>query len=215
MDIARVNNLTRIKRCCTIMGRKDSEEMPAAQIFYPCMQCADVFFLKADICQLGMDQRKVNMLAREYAGDKKMRFKPVIISHHMLSGLKQGQEKMSKSDPDSAIFMEDTAEDVKRKIKKAYCPPAEVEGNPIMDYAKNIIFGYYGTLTVLIEGAPVTFSSYEDLELEFKADKVHPGDLKAAVGEALNRILEPVRTHFAQGEPKALLEKIKKFKVTR
>jgi tyrosyl-tRNA synthetase len=30
----------------------------------------------------------------------------VIISHHMLAGLKEGQEKMSKSDPDSAIFME-------------------------------------------------------------------------------------------------------------
>jgi tyrosyl-tRNA synthetase len=64
MDIARLNNLARIQRCCTIMGRKESDEMSAAQIFYPCMQCADVFFLKADICQLGMDQRKVNMLAR-------------------------------------------------------------------------------------------------------------------------------------------------------
>lgn len=41
------------------MGRKDSDELSAAQIMYPCMQCADVFFLKADICQLGMDQRKV------------------------------------------------------------------------------------------------------------------------------------------------------------
>lgn len=46
MDVARVNNLPRIQRCCTIMGRKDTEEMSAAQIFYPCMQCADVFFLK-------------------------------------------------------------------------------------------------------------------------------------------------------------------------
>lgn len=36
----------------------------------------------------------------------------------MLMGLKQGQAKMSKSDPDSAIFMEDTVEDVNRKIKK-------------------------------------------------------------------------------------------------
>jgi hypothetical protein len=42
----------------------------------------------------------------EYAGTKKKKFKPVIISHHMLAGLKEGQEKMSKSDPDSAIFME-------------------------------------------------------------------------------------------------------------
>lgn len=29
---------------------------------------------------------------------------------------------MSKSIPDSAIFMEDTVEDVNRKIKKAFCP---------------------------------------------------------------------------------------------
>jgi tyrosyl-tRNA synthetase len=152
MDIARLNNLARIQRCCTIMGRKETDEMSAAQIFYPCMQAADVFFLKADICQLGMDQRKVNMLAREYAGDKKMRFKPVVISHHMLMGLKEGQEKMSKSDPDSAIFMEDAAEDVSRKIKKAYCPPEIVEKNPIMDYAKYIIFGYYGQMTVKLNG---------------------------------------------------------------
>lgn len=54
MDIARLNNIKRIQRCCTIMGRKEDEEMSAAQIFYPCMQAADVFFLKADICQVGV-----------------------------------------------------------------------------------------------------------------------------------------------------------------
>ncbi|RYY32550.1 hypothetical protein EON62_05220, partial [archaeon] len=75
--------LLQITRCCTIMGRKETDEMSAAQIFYPCMQCADVFFLKADICQLGMDQRKVNMLAREYcdAAEPKIKFKPIVLSH--------------------------------------------------------------------------------------------------------------------------------------
>ncbi len=29
---------------------------------------------------------------------------------------------MSKSDPESAIFMEDTEADIKNKIKKAFCP---------------------------------------------------------------------------------------------
>lgn len=38
----------------------------------------------------------------------------------------QGQEKMSKSDPASAIFMEDSAAEVKTKIKKAFCPPGVV-----------------------------------------------------------------------------------------
>ncbi|KAL6135551.1 hypothetical protein ACLB2K_067778 [Fragaria x ananassa] len=66
MDIGRQNTLPRIIRCCTIMGRQERDNLSAAQIMYPLMQCADVFFLKADICQLGTDQRKVNMLAREY-----------------------------------------------------------------------------------------------------------------------------------------------------
>ena len=43
---------------------------------------------------------------------------------------------MSKSDPDSAIFMEDTVEDVNRKIKKAFCPERQIENNPIIDYTK-------------------------------------------------------------------------------
>eukprot|EP00981_Chlorochromonas_danica_P004807 scaffold967_cov173-Ochromonas_danica.AAC.18 len=215
MDIARLNSLNRIQRCCTIMGRKDSDEMSAAQIFYPCMQCADVFFLKADICQLGMDQRKVNMLAREYAEDKKKRFKPVIISHHMLMGLKEGQEKMSKSDPDSAIFMEDTADDVKRKIKKAYCPPQVAEKNPILDYANHIVLGFHGKIAIKTETEELEYTEYAPLEADYISGKIHPGDLKASVTEAINRILEPVRQHFSQGEPKALLEKVKKFKVTR
>ncbi len=46
MDIARRNNVARIVRCCTIMGRNETDELSAAQIFYPCMQCADIFHLK-------------------------------------------------------------------------------------------------------------------------------------------------------------------------
>lgn len=44
---------------------------------------------------------QVNMLAREYCGltKPKIKHKPVILSHHMLAGLKEGQAKMSKSDP--------------------------------------------------------------------------------------------------------------------
>ncbi|KAL7468400.1 hypothetical protein ACHAXS_008629 [Conticribra weissflogii] len=124
LDVARRFNVTRIKKCCQIMGRLEGS-LTAAQILYPLMQCSDVFFLKADVCQLGVDQRKVNMLAREYCDASKKKFKPVILSHHMLYGLKKGQEKMSKSDPDSAIFMEDSEEDVERKITNAYCPTKE------------------------------------------------------------------------------------------
>jgi tyrosyl-tRNA synthetase len=50
IDISRHNTVSRMKRCALTMGRAESDDMPAAQILYPCMQCADIFFLKADIC---------------------------------------------------------------------------------------------------------------------------------------------------------------------
>ena len=193
--------------------------MPCSQVLYPCMQCADIFFLKADICQLGMDQRKVNMLAREYCVAINKKDKPIIISHHMLSGLKEGQEKMSKSDPDSAIFMEDTREDVKRKIKKAYCPEKVVAGNPILDYAKSIIFERFPEFTIKREaknGGDLHYQTYAELEADFVEGKLHPVDLKNNVADAINELLQPVREHF-QKDPYArkLLETIKQWQVTK
>eukprot|EP01083_Nonionella_stella_P019122 53148_1 len=110
--------------------------MPTANLLYVAMQCADIFFLKADICHLGMDQRNVNMLARVYAAKSKVYVirPPVVISHHMLMGLQKNQAKMSKSHPDSAIFMEDSPDDERLKINDEFCTQQQNDDNPIMDY---------------------------------------------------------------------------------
>lgn len=219
MDIARRNKLPRIIRCSQIMGRNEQDELTAAQILYPCMQCADIFFLKADICQLGMDQRKVNVLAREYCDDIKRKNKPIILSHHMLPGLQQGQEKMSKSDPSSSIFMEDDEAEVNLKIKKAYCPPLIVEGNPCLEYIKYLIFPWFKEFTVernADHGGNKTFSTFEELVSDYAAGELHPGDLKPALSKALNKILEPVRDHFKNdSNAKDLLKRVKAYRVTR
>ena len=136
----------------------------------------------------------------------------------MLMGLKEGQEKMSKSDPDSAIFMEDSVDDVRRKIKRAFCPP-EVAGNPCLNWIRHIVFGRLSggwTLSRSPEnGGPVTYATYAALEADYASGALHPGDLKANLAETLNGFLEPVRAHFASGEPKRLLEQVMKFRVTR
>ena len=118
LNIAINTSLARIKRTTQIMGRSESDKLTASQILYPLMQAADIFYLPADICQLGLDQRKVNMLAREVA-KKLNRPKPVAVHHHMLMALNKPPDtdlmgiertielKMSKSDPDTAIFMLD------------------------------------------------------------------------------------------------------------
>lgn len=221
MSVATVNSLTRIKRCCTIAGRKEGDELSASQIMYPCMQCADIFFLKADICQLGLDQRKVNALAREYCDQvkPKIKNKPVILSHHMLPGLKQGQEKMSKSDPTSAIFMEDSVSEVNSKIKAAFCPELNIEDNPVLEYVRFLVFPKLGQLSVTRtpeNGGDKTYESIEELESDFSTGALHPGDLKPAVSKAINAMLQPVRDHF-KNDPNAkkLLEQVKRYKTTR
>ena len=62
--------------------------------------------------------------------------------------------------PDSAIFMEDTVEDVNRKIKKAYCPELIVEKNPIIDYTRNIVMAYFGEIVLSIDGVCLRHSSF-------------------------------------------------------
>lgn len=48
--------------------------------------------------------------------------------------------------------MEDTVEDVNRKIKKAFCPELIVEKNPIIDYTRNIVMAYFGEIVLSIDG---------------------------------------------------------------
>jgi tyrosyl-tRNA synthetase len=192
------------------MGRSDTDKLSASQILYPLMQAADIFYLPADICQLGLDQRKVNMLARDVA-NKLNRPKPVAVHHHMLMGLQQLpdsnldtiertiQLKMSKSDPDNAIFMLDSPSDIKRKIKKAFCPPKQIEENPILEYCKYILFELIDTFEIDRPekyGGYVEYKSYSELEKDYAADKLNPADLKPAVTKYIQQLTEPIRKHF-------------------
>ncbi len=230
LNIARENTVTRITRCAQIMGRSEKDALSAAQIFYPCMQAADIFYLKADITQLGMDQRKVNVMAREI-GPKLGFGKPVVVSHHMLMGLGEPKTgltdateraielKMSKSKPDTAIFMTDSEEDVKRKIGKAYCPPGQVKENPILEYCRYIVFEKFAGFEIKRPekfGGDLNIGGYGELEKSYSEGKIHPADLKNAVAEKLNELIEPVRKHFAaNSKAKRLLEQVREFEITR
>ncbi len=225
LNIAINTSLARVKRCTQIMGRSESDKLAASQILYPLMQAADIFYLPADVCQLGLDQRKVNMLAREVA-KKLKRPKPVAVHHHMLmsldkppatdlTGIERTIElKMSKSDPDTAIFMLDSQADIKRKINKAYCPPKQIEDNPVLEYCKFILFERIENF--LIErpekyGGNVEYKSYEELEKDFQNGKLNPPDLKPAVIKYLNELLDPIRKHFEKdGKAKELASYVQK-----
>lgn len=227
MQIATKTSLKRAIRCGQIMGRNETEVLQSSQILYPCMQAADIFHLDVDIAQLGMDQRKVNVLARELA--PKLGFKkPVAVHHHMLLGLTeiktsaQGIDrtvelKMSKSNPNSAIFMTDSKEDVEKKMNKAFCPEKVVEDNPILDYCRNIVFESFKEMNIERSskfGGDVSFENYAYLENAFVKGDLHPADLKNATAGYINKLLEPVRNHFEKNaKAKKLLEEVNSFSI--
>jgi len=200
------------------MGRQEGDSLQASQIMYPCMQCTDIFFLKANITSLGMDQRKVNMLAREYSDDVKITHKPIILSHHMLKSLKE-DDKMSKSIPDSAIFMEDSVEDVKRKIKHGFCPAKQVEDNPIFDHIKCLIFPKFGKFELKKQekfGGDKTYNTYEEMCQDYLKGDLDPNDVKPNVARLINDMIESVRRHF-QNDPEAkkIFQLVNRFKISR
>jgi tyrosyl-tRNA synthetase len=232
--IAKNTSVSRATRCLTIMGRKEGELTETAQYFYPMMQTADIFQLNADICQLGIDQRRANMLARE-VGPKLGWWKPVVVSHHMLMGLEgvktpdgydenkkfdmEISSKMSKSKPSSAIFVHDTAEQIMEKIKKAYCPEKTVENNPMLEFSKYILFRKFDTLKIERPekfGGTIEIDNYENLEKMFREGQIHPMDLKNAVAEHIEKIVKPMREHFEKNKKaRELYDFVKKQEVTR
>lgn len=231
--IAKNTTLRRTIRCLSIMGRKETELKETALLFYPMMQCADIFHLKADICQLGLDQRRVNMLAREI-GPKLGWWKPVVISHHMLMGL-QGlkrpegfdsneridimiSSKMSKSKPESCILVHDSREEIKKKMIRAFCPPRVTENNPVLEYARYVVFRKFDVLKIQRPakyGGDLEVENYEELEKLYKEGKIHPLDLKNAVAEALDELIRPIREHFERDrKAKKLFEAVKSSEAT-
>lgn len=168
------------------------------------MQCADIFFLNVDVVQMGMDQLKVNMLAREYCDKSSRKKKPIIISH-----------KIIKSSPDTAIFMSDDESDVNRKIKRAYCCEDEVTG-PIFELCEHILFPTGHPLIVPnTSGENIVYNDYSTICEDFIEKKLHPADLKTGVAVRINMILDPVRSKFASGEMAQLLKTVCGYKLTK
>jgi len=202
LKIAKETTLARVKRAMDIMGRKAEEaEKDVSKFFYPLMQVADIFYLGVDAALGGLDQRHAHMLARDVCKKLGMK-KPIALHTPIISSLQAKERmdaKMSKSKPESAIFIHDNYETIKKKIRRAYCPEGIAEQNPILEIANHIIFQHFDELEVKRKDAePIIFKSYDELEKAFVSKEIHPLDLKMAVADYLEKILAPIRQYFEE-----------------
>ena len=215
--IAKATTTARAMRALPIMGRDmKSQEVETASLFYPCMQAADIFEMSLDVACAGIDQRKAHVLARE-AGEKLRYGKPVALHTPMLMGLAglQGSDsgtydedqklsrviaaKMSKSKPENTILLHDSPQTIQDKLRKTYCPPKTLDGNPVIEYYRLLAFPNNKTVKITRDnkfGGDLEFTSYRELEEAYKTGEIHPQDLKANMGGILENLLKPVREYF-------------------
>lgn len=231
VDVMKNTTVRRMLRCITIMGRKETETTEAAALLYPAMQAADIFHLGVQMMHAGMDQRKAHVLTREVA-EKLGRFKPVAVHTHLLMGLlgpqKMGFEdntkldtqissKMSKSIPKSCVYIHDSERDIGEKIDGAYCPPKEVDSNPVIEICEYILMRDEKKPFKIERdkkyGGDVEFVKIDELKEAYKKGELHPSDLKKTVAEELTALLKPSREYFEKH--RELLEIFDRVQITR
>lgn len=173
-------------------------------LIYPGLQALDEEYLDVDAQFGGIDQRKIFVYAEKYLPSLGFK-KRAHLMNVMVGGLTGS--KMSSSDPDSKIDLLDSAKDVERKIKKAFCEEGNIAENPILQFLKLVIFPILSlsndseSVQFTIRrpekyGGDSIYNTYKKLEEDFAAKLVHPGDLKKGTAETINALLEPIRKIF-------------------
>lgn len=227
LEIGRLVTVARARRSLTIAGRQESvKENRISQLFYVPMQVADIFHLGVDICVMGMDQRRANILARE-VGQRLGIWKPIAIHYPVISNLRgKGRMSASLSTGQETLFIHDDPSTIKMKVEKAFCPEKIIETkkiiNPVAQIMMHIIIPDYilrGEEPIprvkLENGEVIELHSSEQFEELYLNGRIRPKNLKNSVIEYLSSRLEPSREYFESNEEAhelyiSLLSRVKK-----
>lgn len=193
-QLATMTTLKRAKRSMDQVSRHD-DNPKVASVIYPIMQTVDMAALEVDVALGGMEQRKIQMLARENL-EKIDENVPVCIHTPLLHGL-DGDAKMSSS-KGNFIAVDDSVEDITKKINKSYCPQGEIEDNPMIEIAETFV---YPNQEKLLIKRPEKFGgdielTHDELIENFKNGDLHPMDLKTGIKDFLIEYLAPVREYM-------------------
>ncbi len=199
MNVLRMaGNVTfnRVKRAASEVVRL-GDAPKLGGLMYPLLQVQDVLALDADVTLSGVDQRGIYMLGRDMLPEIGER-KYACVFTPLLPGLTGS--KMSASDKASKIGVTDSEEELKKKMKSAFCEAGAVEGNGVLIFMKQVVFPLKErkgeSFTVHRPekfGGDLEYKDYAALEKDFEGKKLHPLDLKNALAEELAKLLEPVR----------------------
>jgi len=132
------------KTCLEINEIENS--INSGYLYYPILMAADILSIDADIVPVGIDQKQHIELTRDICSHFKKKFKKDIFKKPQamiakaikIMSLQDASKKMSKSDENSmaTIFLNDSAEIVERKIRRAKTDSEKMPDN-VVDIREN------------------------------------------------------------------------------
>ncbi len=214
-DVLKLSTLITVKRALRAASEVTRMKNPkVSELIYPIMQALDEEYLNVDIQLGGIDQRHIMAFAREYLPLLGYRKRIEIMTPLVASLLGPGT-KMSASLPNTHIKIYDSEENIKQKIKKAYCPVGIVEDNPILQLYRFLVFPIVGKIKIERPekfGGDLEFNSYDEMEKIFLDKKIHPLDLKNDLSKRLIELFKKPREYFSSN--KDILEELgENFKI--
>ena len=199
-----LSNLVTVPRLQRVPSIKDMaqnagiSELPFGLLGYPVLQAADILLPRSNLVPVGKDNESHVEVTRELAKKFNNLYGNIFpLPETLTSEIStlvgtDGQAKMSKS-LNNTIFLSDSAEDVKKKVRRMYTDPnrtsstvpGKVEGNPV--------FIYHDAFNENKE-------EVEDLKERYRTGRVGDVEVKDKLSLALNNFLEPIREKRASLE---------------
>ncbi len=173
-----------------------SKEINVGLFAYPILMAGDILLYDTEVVPVGIDQKQHVELARDIANRFNSKIgQTFVVPDVMLRengmkicGLLDPSKKMSKSDADDkgSIMLEDTAQDIRNKLKRAVTDSDnKVAYDPVKKPGVSNLLTIYATLKGL------------DIEQTVKHFEIaNYGTLKTQVADAIIEALIPVQTKY-------------------
>ncbi len=195
--VARIGELERMTQYKD-KARVRGENVTAGLLVYPTLMAADILLYQTNLVPIGQDQKQHLELTRDVAerfnrdyGQTFVIPDPYIpaVGAKIMS-LAEPDKKMSKSDenPNGAIFLNDSPDDILKKFKKAVTD--SLTTGIVFDEERK---GLFNLLTIY---QVITNKSREEIESHF-AGKGY-GHLKTELAEAVIEYLKPFQAKMAE-----------------
>ena len=193
--------LPRLERLPSIKEMAEAahlDVLPFGLVGYPVLQAADILLPRADAVPVGKDNVPHVEITREIArrfnhlyGNVFTEPEVVVSEVPTLPGT-DGQGKMSKS-LNNAIFLSDSAEDVRKRVMSMYTDPNRVRADIPGNVEGNPVFTYHDAFNP-------DRDEVEDLKTRYREGRVGDVEVKKKLFVALELFLAPIRERRAAYE---------------